>query len=449
MPYRNEFASGDSLWRLSENLSVKEFHGMIRSEENSPRPHKLPAQLIPRRDIDLAKRVIAIDSSTVTDGVRNGYPGAEAALFNLAAVVIELDKIRNVPSGYIPSPADVRSWERCHTLSAVLPGQNVVRKDTADDSPKRFFRATVNKELGANLEPGHETLIETMRAITPARAGVRITCPMDDDCESPDKYVVPPREGVSLCGCPRKEEIYETDSLRIHERFEENGPSEQAFTAFREVVEHLTLVNVLRYFETRDSLGALRDIAFIMDGPLAIFGMPAWLKTHIQSEIARIHNKVLGLGLPGVLLIGVEKTGAFLEHLNQLDWMEGVGPRHRLPNETALAPDLDYIHKHISLRPPNAKPYGLATYYGRKVLYKSRAGQRSVLMTPIVNKEGQNTHSVDEAAYPRIGEALNIMDELATHLYEDAFAPLVRAHAHAAIPLRAGERILSEIFGIK
>ena len=448
MPYQNEFASGDSLWRLSENLSVKEFQGMIRSEEVSL-AHELPTQLIPRRDTDLAKRIIAIDSSTVTDRVKNGYTGAEAALFHLAAVVIELDKIRGVPSGYVPGPAEVRSWERCHALSAVLPGRNIVRKDMAEDSPARFFRATVNEEMKAKLDPEHETLMETMRAITPVSGP--ITCPMMDDCrlEYPDNRVVPPREGVSSCACSRKETIYETDSLRVHERFDENGPSEQAFTAFRQVVEHLTLVNVLRYFEKRDSLGVLRDTAFIMDGPLAIFGMPARLKTHIQSEIARIHDKALRLGHPGVLLIGVEKTGRFLEHLEQLDWMDGIGPRHRLPNKTALAPDLDYIHKHIALRPPNAKPYGLATYYGRKVLYKSRAGQHSVLMTPIVNKEGQNPHSVNEAAYPRIGEVLNIMDELATHLYEDAFAPLVRAHAHAAIPLRAGERILSEIFGIQ
>ena len=446
MPYQNEFASGDSLWRIWENPSVREFKGMIRREEKS-RPHRLPARLAPRRDMDRVKRVIAIDGSTVTQSVENGYPGAEATLFNLAAIVLDLDRIRNVPSGYIPGPAEVRGWERPYTLSAVLPGRNIVRKDAADDSPKRFFRATVSQTLGASLEPGHETLAETMRAITTGRAS-RISCPIDDVCplEPPDNHVDPPREGISFCACPRKEKIYETDSLRIHERFEENGPSEQAFTAFRQVVEHLTLVNVLRYFEKRDILGVLRDTAFIMDGSLAVFGMPAWLKTHIQAEITRIHEKALRTGLPGLLLMGVEKSGQFLEHLNQLDWMEEAGPRHRLPNKTALAPDLEYIHEHIALRPPNAKPYGLATYYGRKILYKNRMAQHSVLMTPIVNKEGQDPHCVDEAAYPRIGEALNIMDELGTHLYEDAFAPLVRAHAHAAIPLRTGERILSKIF---
>ena len=85
-------------------------------------------------------------------------------------------------------------------------------------------------------------------------------------------------------------------------------------------------------------------------------------------------------------------------------------------------------------------------YYGRKILYKNKVGQHSVVMTPIVNGNGRDPICVAEAAYPRIGEVLDIMDELSTHLYQDGFAPLVRAHAHAAIPLRAGARILAEIF---
>ena len=240
--------------------------------------------------------------------------------------------------------------------------------------------------------------------------------------------------------------IYETDLLRAHERFEENGSSEQAFTAIRSVIEHLTLVNILRYFERTSSLSVFRDTAFIMDGPLALFGMPAWLKYHIEPEIARLHNKARERGDPGILLIGIEKSGQFLDHLAELDWLDKGGPRERLPNRTALAPDMNYIHKHIVLQPLEAKPYGEATYYGRKVLYKNKAGQHAVIMTPIVNESGHDYHCVDETAYPRIGEALDILDELHTYLYKDGFAPLVRAHAHAAIPLRTGARILAEIF---
>ena len=79
-------------------------------------------------------------------------------------------------------------------------------------------------------------------------------------------------------------------------------------------------------------------------------------------------------------------------------------------------------------------------------MYKNGLGQHSVVMTPIVNAEGEDRDCVDEEAYPRLGEALDIMDEFSTYLYEDGFAPLVRAHAHAAIPLKAGIGLLTEMF---
>ena len=391
------------------------------------------------------KRVIAIDGSTVTHRVKNGYPGAEAALLNLAAIVIKLEAIRDIPRDYIPSPREMRDMEQCQTLSAVLPGRNVVRKNEPEDSPKRFFRETLSKELEARLDPEHESLLETLRVITGGRES-QIDCPVDECPLDERGRWVTPKPGLGVCKCQRGEVIFETDSLRTHERFEEYGSSAQAFTAVRQVIEHLTLVNVLRYFERTDSLGVFRDTAFIMDGPLAIFGMPAWLKDYIELEIARLHNKALGQGDPGILLLGIEKSGQFLDHLGELDWIEEQGPRQRLPNGTALVPDIDYIHAHIVLRPLDSKPYGKDTYYGRKVLYKNRAGQHSVIMTPIVNDSGRDARCVDQAAFPRLGEALDIMDELSTHLYQDGFAPLVRAHAHAAIPLRTGARILESLF---
>ena len=445
MPYHNEFAKGESLWRLIESPSVKEFKGAIRYSDGR-QPHELPTGLEPQRGVGNIKRVVAIDGSTVTHKVQNGYPGAEAALLNLAAIVIKLQAIQNIPRNYIPSPSEIRDMEQCRTLSAVLPGRNIIRQGEPGDSPKRFFRMTISKELEASLDQGHETLLETLRAITVGRSNEGINCPIDEcPLEGLGKRIVP-KQCETLCKCPRKEIIYETDSLRVHERFEENGSSEQAFTAIRQVIEHLALVNILRYFDRTNRLGVLRDTAFIMDGPLALFGMPAWLKSYIEAEIARLHQKAQQQGDPGILLMGIEKSGQFLEHLNELDWKEKEGPRQRLLNCTALAPDLNYIHKHIVLRPPDAKPYGAATYYGRKILYKNRSGQHSVVMTPIVNDYGRDHDYVGEAAYPRIGEALDIMDELSTYLYKDGFAPLVRAHAHAAIPLRTGARILAEIF---
>ena len=438
MPYRDEYASGDSLWRLVESESVKEFKGMIRHDISSDSA-ALPKALTPPRGSDSITRIIVIDGSTVPHAVRNGYPGAEAALLQLAAVIIDLSVLRNIPPGSIPRPSTIRDIEDCRTLDAVLPGRNVVRRGVTQDTPKDYFRFTIQEMLsGRKVDRDHETLLETMRSIVPPRT---FRCPGDDCVKS-----LPLLSGAGRCPCERKELVYETDSLRLHERFEDFGSSAQAYTATSQVVEHLAMINIMRFFEQRGWWNAFRTTAFVMDGPLAIFGMPAWLKSHIQNEVTRLHGLSLTHGGPGILLFGVEKSGMFLDHLHALDHSDLEGPRARLDLGIALAPDREYIHRHIALRPLDAKPHGDVTDYGRRVMYKNTLMQHSVVMTPIVNVEGENRDCVDEAAFPRIGEALDIMDEFSTYLYEDGFAPLVRAHAHAAIPLKAGIGLLTELF---
>ena len=189
----------------------------------------------------------------------------------------------------------------------------------------------------------------------------------------------------------------------------------------------------------------LNDIAFVMDGPLAIFGMPAWLKGYIQEEVGRIHADLLSQGRRGLLLMGMEKTGEFVDHFEELDWLRTEGPRQRLPNGTILVPTTEYIYRYIN---PNTtdKAYGEAVYYGRKLMYKNSMGQHAVVMTPIVNQEGRKPNSAGPEVFPRLNDVLNLIDSLYTHLYRDGFAPLVRSHAHAAIPLRIGHRILDSLF---
>lgn len=442
MPYENEYATGESLWRLLENESVKQFQGEILVR-TAPEPHEFPPSLTISRGSDSVSRIIAIDGSDVPHQVQNGFPKAEAALLNIAAVVIKTDALRAIGRDDIPSPSQLRDLEQPKTMSAVLPGPNVVGKTDEQDTPTKYFRSTMRQELEFNLDPNHESLLETFLTITEAarQSGSTFRCPIVD-C---GKRLSRP-DSDTICPCEKKESIYPTDSLRIQERFYDNMSSRQAFTAFRQVTEHLLLVNILRYFYQHGNPAIFDDIAFIMDGPLAIFGMPAWVKQYIQDEIARIHNGLIEQGRPGLLVMGIEKTGEFLDHFQELDWLPSEGPRQRLDNGDILVPTTEYIYRYINPNPNTDKAYGEAVYYGRKLMYKSKVGQHSVVMIPMVNEEARKPNSVNQKAFPRLNDALNIIDSLYTHLYQDGFAPLVRANAHAAIPLRTGQRILENLF---
>ncbi len=379
--------------------------------------------------------------------VQNGFPMAEASLFNAAVIVIKVDELREFDRNHVPSPSELRDIERVETMSAVLPGQNVAGIGSEQDAPKKFFRETVRREMDFKLDDGHESLLETFHAIASDAITGEATyqCPLDD-CGLGEVGKVTRSRADGPCGCHRQALLYSTDSLRMHERFHDYGTCEQAFTAFRMVAEHLLMANIIRYFWQKLPPSCFDRTAFVIDGPLAVFGMPSWLKDHLQAEITRIHGELTRAGRPGLLLMGVEKTGQFVEHFEELDWADADGPRQHLANGTVLVPTSEYVYQHIAPNPSLTKPYGQAVHYGRKVMYKSRHGQHAVLMTPIVNPAGGEPNGTSLDAFPRLGDALDVVDELYSHLYTDGFIPLIRANAHAAIPLRRGRGMLASLF---
>ena len=251
MPYRGEYATGDSLWRLEENPSVKAFKGIIRVRNVGADEGLPPTVEPPRRQNDI-RRIVAVDGSTVTKAVQNGFPMAEAALFNAAVIVIKVEELRRFDRDNIPSPSELRDLEQVETMSAVLPGQNVVGVSAEENAPKKFFRHTVRQELNFKLDDNHESLLETFHAIAADAITDSATfqCPIDDCGQGPAGKVLR-RTTDGPCECDRKALLYSTDSLRMHERFHDHGTCEQAFTAFRMVTEHLLMVNIIRNYSGR------------------------------------------------------------------------------------------------------------------------------------------------------------------------------------------------------
>lgn len=221
----------------------------------------------------------------------------------------------------------------------------------------------------------------------------------------------------------------------------------EAHGEVRHVIEVVTLLNMLRYFARSGvTIGYLRDAVFILDGPLALFGHPAWLTPYVRDELKRINRLCRAEGFQ-MAVFGFEKSDAFVHHFDRLDMCVERGPRGKYPNGTAFAPDAAYVNRNIALRPEDSKPHGDATYFGRKLFYKTLSGGHAVITTAMVNEASTDFRRVGEECFPRLGDMLDVLDHLATHLYRDGFMPLIRAHAHAAIPLRRGADIIRTLFG--
>lgn len=437
MPYENEFANGESLIALQNSPVMKAFEGVIATRGEAEGRDPAPRVDIPRRNW-LPRRILAIDGSIVTEKVKNGFPGAEVSLVTLAAVFIDVNKIAGIRPGDIPSPAVFNSLDTAQTHAAVLPGANVRHRDDALGTPQVFFRSKVYEALNAKVVEGHETMLETLRAINQSDAS-GVDCPIDGCRHKLDKGI-----DIYSCSCVNAATLYETDSLRIHERFSDVASNGDVHGEVRHVLEVLALINLLRFFE-KHKIRLLKDLAFVMDGPLAVFGQPAKIAPQIREELVRIGQVCREANGIEPLVIGVEKSGQYVSHFEDIDWTDERGPRSRFDPRTVLIPDSRYVNRNITLRPEKARPSGTATYFGRKVFYKTAAGAHAVLNIGMTNEDAADFTRADPACFPRLGDALNILDHLSTYLYQDGFMPLVRAHAHAAIPLKRGADILKGI----
>jgi len=440
MGFKLERASGQALLTLAASEAMNKFKGEVRTLE--PDDTMSPQLLQVQRNVDwVPNRVIVLDGSTVTAPLRLGFPGADASLLKVSIVRIDLNELNAIPVNEIPSPAVFREMDHVSTFDAVLPGANVVRKERTGDVPSAFFRESVFDALSFQIG-NWETLGQTLRNIVKDR-DFNINppkCPVEG-CEETLKH----GEGAYICHCTRTEKLFESDALRFVERFNPTGSNGEAHGEVRHLIEVLCLFNILRYFaEDETRRWHLRDNVFILDGPLAMFGHAAWLTPYLRNELERINDLCQQQGF-NIALFGFEKSGQFVDHFEGIDFNEINGPRRVFRPGTVIAPNAEYVNRRIILGSPDAKPHGTDTYFGRKIFYKTKSSDHAVITTAMINKASRDFHRNDLSCYPRLGEYLNVLDHLSTYLYRDGFMPLVKAHAHAAIPFKRGIDLLRNL----
>ena len=209
-----------------------------------------------------------------------------------------------------------------------------------------------------------------------------------------------------------------------------------------QVWERILLVHLLRCLERRGWLHRLPKLAFFVDGPLAVFGHPAWLSAAISTELKRLNALVREQSGHDLLIVGIEKHGTFVTHFDEIDKTETPGTELFAPGSFFMPSD-QYIKSRIIFSSGPTR-YGEGTYFGRKVFYKTASGARIVADIPFLNDE-QDTLDDDPGLYPQLGTTLAVLDKLVSSRYPNALSPIVSANAQAAIPLHLGAKVLQQL----
>jgi hypothetical protein len=323
MPYKGEYAGYRSIRRLVEADAVQQLLKRAKpapphTNQNNPKPSKPPEP-----STELPAFVVGIDGSYSEVPVRNGYPGAHVGYCTVASVLINLKLIDQLDEERPVDPQLFRKTEEAAAVDAVLPGSNVITRNHT--SARDAFREGVFDVLHDKLvdEEDRTRLLDTFEALLALKPqGHGQTCPYDHlGCDQ--HVVIPP--GNTNCHCGKSNTIYSTDALRIHERFFHDGTNGEAFGLVSEVWGKVLLVHLLRCFERQGMLEQLGRLAFILDGPLAVFGPPAWLSAAISTELKRINGIFRYKTGTDLLILGIEKTGTFVTHFDEIDMTEEPG----------------------------------------------------------------------------------------------------------------------------
>jgi NurA domain len=462
MPHEGERGGvTGSLRRLLDSPEAEAMRAEMHIETPVATGAPPPTRIVPRPAPEaLPHLVIAIDGSEGHIPLKNGFPGAEAAVITIAAVFIDLRKLRDVEDRGIPNPRRFKDLHGTEGIELLLPSTNVVLG--ADPDARSSFRRKLHDTLAARriFEDG-ETLLETyevLLASRPERTGRPPGCPLLDLCPHNDATYVS-HAGVGTCACG-DHPTYSIDALRGFEAFNDAASNQTAVTETRSAIEHLTLVNILRYFERHAMWRSIRTVAIVMDGPLAVSGGPAWLSGSIKVELARLAKLCYSTTGSVPTVFGIEKTGMFQDHLLRLahpapePGTPGVMPDPRTvrrtslinPGEVLLVNDA-YVKKNIIFKhevgPGPFKPYGSTSHYGRKALYHTTGGALITLM-PAFLRPGDDETLVEAQPeqFPNLPVILSLLDTLVSDRYPNATIPLVVAHAEAAIPAHANAGVL-------
>ncbi len=173
-----------------------------------------------------------------------------------------------------------------------------------------------------------------------------------------------------------------------------------------------------------------------------MFGHPAWLSPIIKAELKRLNGIVRAKTGSDLLMIGVEKTGAFVTHFEELDRTADGGelfPR----GSYALLTD-QYIKERI-IYSNSEKPYGQDTYFGRKFFFKTKSGARIVATIPVLDDLQVDMNSVEGSRYLSLPAVCATLDKLVSSRFPNSVGPVVTAHSHAAIPLTLGTKVLEQL----
>ena len=357
------------------------------------------------------RHIVAIDGGFTEVDIAGNYPSASLAFFQFGVLVFSMVDLEAIEREPFIDPKDMSKLRNIDRMKLVLPIRNIGLNGEAGlrHSIRRSLHDFLSRDRGgSNINDALAWLVfERYRWPRMPSVWSLASCP-HRGCSARD---IPLRSDEMrrdwtfrclTCGGT----IYLADILRLHEAIDEEVGAGGILGYITTALEQIILAFVIKALHDKRPR-SLDEVLFVKDGPLAYFGQTANLFRPMRQLVGYLQEK------SNLYLVGLEKSGAFVEHADQI-------ARHMKPGDILLLGN-DYIYRHILPGRPDAMdPYGRSTYYSVKLIFKAELG--GVYVATIPTAEAMIEPERDQIA--NLDVILHSVQKLRCDMYDSALLPV-------------------------
>jgi hypothetical protein len=374
--------------------------------------------------------IIAADGGYTEVNIDKEFPSRTIHFLQFGALFFKLEDLAQIDDSAFIAPEDMAKLRNVERLKLALPTKNLCFKD--ENSLKGTILKAIFEFFSKNKLSEKDSLIDTLawfvfrkykqgkqteddKTYKLTIDGNEVT--LREQEMSSDYTFIHPETGTK---------IYLTDIFRLQEIIDEETGGAGILGYLVNAIEHLTIVHLIRQLLRIDP-NMLKRVLFIKDGPTGFFGQTARLHEPMKDLINWLFDK------HNILLVGLEKSGAFVDHAQEI--------QNKLEPGQALVLTDDYIYRYILPGGGNSNaPYASTSNYGHKVIFKTRAGQMYVLSAPV--RELKKSPTADDL--PNLQVLLNNIESLHCDMYDSALFPVALVNKLVSLSAHPSQRILQK-----
>lgn len=358
------------------------------------------------------KNIVAIDGGYTNVFVKEDFPSSTIAFFQFGALFFKHQDLLNLKTKPFIDPDDFAKLQNIQRIKLAVPTKGIALEGEPDLISS--FRKSIYDFFCAQPEKyGFMTALKWLIFEEYNNSAQNIlwhlsTCPHCN--EGVDMY----SKDISLTftvKCPHcGGQIYLTDIFRLHEAIDNELGAGGVLGYLSTTIEQIIAVFLIKQMlSIKPSL--LHETVFIKDGPLAFFGQTANIHKPMRKLITFLNQH------HAIFLIGLEKSGSFVEHAEQVS-------KKMIPKQIILLGN-KYIYKYIIPgQARNNEPYASSSYYGHKLIFKSELS--NVYIATIPNIQAKAEPKIED--FIHIHDLLHNITALKCDLYYNSLVPIVLAN---------------------